>query len=95
MQDQGTIGETGKMTDKNRQDHITQLSFERAIEALTEIVDKVEQGQMPLQDSLDQYERGMALIKHCRSILQNAEQRIERITRQEDGEKKEDSAAQD
>ena len=72
------------MTDKNDKDGIAQLSFEEAIAALTDIVDKVEQGQMPLQDSLDQYERGMALIKHCRTILQEAEQRIERIT-QEDG----------
>ncbi|MHC4170476.1 MAG: exodeoxyribonuclease VII small subunit [Planctomycetota bacterium] len=76
------------MTDKNQEDDIAQLSFEEAIAALTEIVEKVEQGQMPLQDSLDQYERGMALIKHCRTILQEAEQRIERITQEE--EKKED-----
>jgi len=79
------------MTDKNDEDGIAQLSFEEAIAGLTDIVDKVEHGQMPLQDSLDQYERGMALIKHCRTILQEAEQRIERITQEEEEkEEKED-----
>ena len=75
------------MTDKNHENDIAQLSFEEAIVGLTEIVEKVEHGQMPLQDSLDQYERGMALIKHCRTILQEAEQRIEKITKEGEGEK--------
>lgn len=74
------------MTDENRETDVAQLNFEQAIAALTDIVDKVEQGQMPLQDSLDQYERGMALIKHCRTILQEAEQRIEKITHEQDKE---------
>ena len=78
------------MTDKNKENNIAQLSFEEAIAALTEIVEKVEHAQIPLQDSLDQYERGMALIKHCRTILQEAEQRIEKITQEEEGEEKED-----
>ena len=59
----------------------------RSIAGLTEIVGKIEQGQIPLQDSLQQYERGMALIKHCRTILQQAEQRIDKITQEQEGEK--------
>lgn len=58
------------------------LSFEEAIKELTDIVGKIEQGQIPLQDSLQQYEKGMALIKHCRTILQKAEKRIEKITKE-------------
>jgi exodeoxyribonuclease VII small subunit len=46
-------------------------------------VQKIEQGQIPLQDSLQQYEKGMELIKHCRGILQKAEERIEKISKQE------------
>ena len=42
---------------KNQENDIDQLSFEEAIAGLTDIVDKVEHGQMPLQDSLDQYAR--------------------------------------
>ena len=76
------------MADKSREDDIGELSFEEAITGLTDIVGRVEQGQIPLQDSLEQYERGMALIKHCRTILQKAEKRIEKITEeQREGEK--------
>ena len=80
------------MADEKQENDIGELSFEEAITGLTDIVGKIEQGQIPLQDSLEQYERGMAMIKHCRTILQNAEQRIEKITKEEEG--KEDSARQ-
>ena len=50
----------------------TDLSFEKAIAELTDIVDKVEQGEIPLEESLRQYEKGMTLIKHCRTVLQQA-----------------------
>jgi len=64
---------------KNQND-INKLSFEQAIKELGGIVQKIEQGEIALQDSLSQYERGMALIKHCRGILQKAEKRIEKIS---------------
>jgi exodeoxyribonuclease VII small subunit len=67
---------------------MSKLSFEEAIKELTNIVSKIEQGQIPLQDSLSQYERGMGLIKHCRTILQKAEKRIEKITKEETSEDK-------
>ncbi len=63
------------------------LNFEQAIKELTSIVDKIEQGEVPLQDSLNQYETGMTLIKHCRTLLHDAEARIEVISKQDDGEK--------
>jgi exodeoxyribonuclease VII small subunit len=58
---------------------IGKLTFEQAIKELTGIVGKIEHGEIALQDSLQQYEKGMALIKHCRKILQEAEKRIEKI----------------
>ena len=70
------------MTKANRQD-IENLTFEQAITELKAIVEKIEAGQIPLQDSIQQYEKGMALIKHCRDILQNAEKRIEKISKEE------------
>jgi len=79
--------EVQDMTDKNQKENIDELSFEEAIAGLTDIVDKIEQGQIPLQESLDQYEKGMALIKRCRTILQQAEQRIEKITKEQEGQK--------
>lgn len=68
------------MPDKKKKDDISKLSFEEAIKELTGIVGKIEQGEIPLQDSLTQYERGMALIKHCQDILRTAEKRIEKIS---------------
>ena len=70
------------MVEKNTRD-IGKLSFEEAIKQLTDIVGKIEQGQITLQDSLEQYEKGMALIKHCRGILSKAEKRIEKISQEE------------
>jgi len=71
------------MAERKQKDEITKLTFEQAIGQLKEIVTRIEQGQIPLQDSLDQYEKGMALIKHCRDILQKAEKRIEKISKDE------------
>jgi exodeoxyribonuclease VII small subunit len=74
------------MTDRKQKDEIGKLTFEQAIQQLKGIVDKIEQGEIPLQDSLEQYEKGMALIKHCRDILQKAEKRIEKISQEEPAE---------
>jgi exodeoxyribonuclease VII small subunit len=72
------------MAGKKQKDDLGELSFEESIKELTNIVGKIEQGQIPLQDSLQQYERGMTLIKHCRTILNKAEKRIEKISEPED-----------
>ena len=69
-----------------KKNDIAKMSFEKAIKELGNIVGKIEQGETPLQDSLEQYEKGMALIKHCREILQKAEERIEKIARQEESQ---------
>ena len=65
---------------KENKDKIKDLGFEESIEQLTDIVSKIERGEIELQESLEQYERGMRLIKHCREILEQAEQRIEKIS---------------
>jgi len=74
------------MAKNTQESDISRLSFEEAIKELTDIVGKIEQGQIPLQDSLKQYEKGMALIKHCKGILEKAERRIEKITKEEKSE---------
>ena len=74
------------MAHKKQKTDAGKLSFEEAIRELTNIVGKIEQGQIPLKDSLEQYEKGMALIKQCRTILQKAEERIEKITKEEDSQ---------
>ena len=72
------------MAKKKAKNDIVDLTFEEAIKLLTDIVGKIEEGQVPLQDSLDQYEKGMTLIKHCRGVLQKAEERIEKISQSEE-----------
>jgi len=68
---------------EGKKNDVEKLSFEDAIKELTDIVGKIEQGEIPLQDSLEQYEKGMSLIKRCRAILQEAEKRIEKISKEE------------
>lgn len=74
------------MAKNEKKNDITKLTFEQAIKQLTDIVGKIEQGEIPLQDSLSQYEKGMALIKHCKDILQKAEKRIEKISEEKQPE---------
>ncbi len=65
---------------KAKPEDLAGLSFEQAIDELNKVVSQIEDGRVPLQDCIDQYERGMALIRHCRMILQAAEKRIEQIS---------------
>lgn len=58
---------------------ISQLSFEQALIALEEIVQQLESGNVPLDQSIALYERGEALRKHCQKRLDDAQARIERI----------------
>ena len=76
------------MAEQKEKNDISNLSFEQAIKQLTDIVSKIEGGQIPLQASLEQYEHGMALIKHCRGILTSAEKRIEKISKQQQPDNK-------
>jgi exodeoxyribonuclease VII small subunit len=64
------------MAKNQKKDDIGKLSFEEAIKSLTDIVAGIEQGEIPLQRSLDEYEKAMSLVKHCREILKQAEKRI-------------------
>jgi exodeoxyribonuclease VII small subunit len=61
-------------------------SFEQAIEQLETIIEGIESGEVGLESSLEQYERGMKLIRHCRGVLERAEHRIEKLTVDESGE---------
>ena len=51
-------------------------SFEAALQELERIVHAMESGDAPLEESLANYERGMALLKQCQELLTSAEQKI-------------------
>jgi len=59
---------------------ISSLPFERAIEELESIVKRLEDGKVPLEESVTIYERGEALKRRCDELLRQAEARVEKIT---------------
>lgn len=58
---------------------ISGLSFEQALAALEKIVERLESGNVPLEESIAIYERGDALRKHCETLLKTAEAKVEKI----------------
>jgi exodeoxyribonuclease VII small subunit len=65
--------------DKTNAD-VKKLSFERAIEELETIVKRLEDGKVPLEESVAIYERGEALKRRCDELLRQAEARVDKIT---------------
>ena len=58
---------------------VGQLSFEAALKELEDIVSRLEQGEVALEDSIALYERGQALKAHCEAKLKAAEGRLEKV----------------
>ncbi|MFC0245118.1 exodeoxyribonuclease VII small subunit [Falsochrobactrum ovis] len=58
---------------------IAVMSFEDALKQLEKIVDDLERGDVPLEESIRIYERGEALKKHCDALLKAAEDKVEKI----------------
>lgn len=54
-------------------------SFEAAVSELESIVREMESGTISLEQALEQYQRGMGLLKFCQDTLANAEQRIRQL----------------
>ena len=61
------------------------LSFEESLEKLEEIVNKLENGDVPLEDAIDEFNRAMQLVKVCNEKLNSAEESIAKIV-EENGE---------
>jgi exodeoxyribonuclease VII small subunit len=61
------------------------LTYEAALAELERIVQQMEDGNLPLEEALDLFERGMMLARRCRERLLAAEQRIEIILKSTDG----------
>ena len=60
------------------------MSFEQAIERIEEIVSEIEEGSVPLEESIDKYAEGIKLIEYCRTVLGNAEKKIQLLTKGQD-----------
>jgi exodeoxyribonuclease VII small subunit len=56
------------------------MTFEHAMQALEAITDRIESGEIGLEQSMAEYERGMRLIARCREVLDTAEQRVAELS---------------
>jgi exodeoxyribonuclease VII small subunit len=75
------MAQQNNSTNQNNPDiDVGQLSFERAIEELESIVKRLEDGKVPLEESVAIYERGEALKRRCEDLLRQAEARVQKIT---------------
>ena len=67
---------------------VAEMSFEEAMKELEAVVNRLESGDVPLEDSIKLYERGAALKEHCRKKLAEAEEKVAQITLDGDGQPK-------
>ena len=67
---------TENTTDENRDEA---PNFESALNELEDVVTRLEKGELTLEQSLQYFERGVALTRHCQNALQAAEQKVETL----------------
>ncbi|AQX27695.1 MULTISPECIES: exodeoxyribonuclease VII small subunit [unclassified Bartonella] len=73
------------MKQEENKGDIATLSFEEALKQLEAIVENLERGDVPLEQSIDIYSRGEALKNHCDRLLKVAEAKVEKIQFSDDG----------
>lgn len=71
--------------DASANEDVKAMSFEQALDALEKIVEDLERGEVPLDQSIRIYERGEALKAHCDRLLKAAEDKVEKIRLARDG----------
>ena len=74
---------SGKILEK---EELSNLSFEESLKQLEKIVEELDSGTMDLEKAIEAYEIGNKLKKHCEKKLKEAQERIEKIEVDEDGE---------
>jgi len=69
---------------KNSKKDIEQLDFEQALQQLNTLVEKLEAGELPLEDSVAAFETGVQLSRRCEALLDTAEQRLQVLGEDQD-----------
>lgn len=64
----------------------TSIDFEQSLQQLEEIVRKMEQGELTLENALEAFEEGVRLTRNCQTALQNAEQKVKILMANADGD---------
>lgn len=70
----------------NQSDDAQVFPFEESLEQLEGLVERLESGEVSLEESLQDFERGVALVRTLRERLDQAQQRVDKIVEQEGGE---------
>ncbi len=65
---------------------VNEMSFEDALRELETVVGQLERGEVPLDKSIELYERGAALKKRCEAKLKEAEEKVAKLTLDGDGQ---------
>lgn len=65
----------------------TQVPFEKSLQELEQLVEHLEKGDIPLEDSLQCFERGIQLTRACQKALQEAEQKVEILLQNQGNER--------
>ena len=65
------------------------VDFEKALKELEELVERMEKGELSLENSRQAFERGIALTRQCQKALTEAEQKVEILTREGDEDRAE------
>ena len=68
----------------NSENDVNEFSFEQALSQLTGLVEKLESGELPLEESVAAFEQGVKLSRRCESLLDEAEQRLQVLNNSED-----------
>lgn len=58
-----------------------ELNFEESLESLEEIVKRLETGEVPLDNAIDEFNKAVALAKNCDTKLKNAEEAITKLVK--------------
>ena len=69
----------------NDNSDLSDIDFEQAYKELETLVERMERGDQSLENSLTDFERGVALMKHCHGVLKNAEQKVELLVKDNEG----------
>jgi exodeoxyribonuclease VII small subunit len=64
----------------------TPVPFEKSLKELEELVEHLEKGDIPLEESLKSFERGIQLTRACQKALKEAEQKVEILLKDNDDE---------
>jgi exodeoxyribonuclease VII small subunit len=71
------------LKDKNSDHELSKLTYEEALERLEMIVNKLEDSEIPLEESLSTFQEGIALSRYCREKLAEIEFKVEYLLKEE------------